>query len=187
MSQSLIHQVSVSDDDPKPDTGSVCFRSQFQIFLDQNLDIKSQYCLNPLFIRSQFQILQKAVRRAKTEERVSIPYSSGLSFRWRYKNPCPPSSHRGVSIPYSSGLSFRCMYIRDGIVSKIESQSLIHQVSVSDSIPFNSKAKGGKMSQSLIHQVSVSDGADSLDLVELVMSSLNPLFIRSQFQIWREC
>ena len=113
---------------------------------------------------------------------VSIPYSSGLSFRSRTLATVVKEI-LGVSIPYSSGLSFRCSkcFVRVRIWFG-ESQSLIHQISVSDiivdevsmvgndvSIPYSSglsfrwlKQKATVYSwiiksQSLIHQVSVSD------------------------------
>ena len=63
------------------------------------------------------------------------------------------------------------------------SQSLIHQVSVSDdklmAEAFNFSEN---LSQSLIHQVSVSD-TEACDIHYKQIHSLNPLFIRSQFQI----
>ena len=62
-SQSLIHQVSVSD--------------------FENARIRNDFvkpCLNPLFIRSQFQMVTK-IDVNQTMKGVSIPYSSGLSFR----------------------------------------------------------------------------------------------------------
>ena len=63
-----------------------------------------------------------------------------------------------------------------------KSQSLIHQVSVSESKPTVAWGRTDiAMSQSLIHQVSVSEllGIDSKIIND---ESLNPLFIRSQFQ-----
>jgi hypothetical protein len=62
---------------------------------------------NPLFIRSQFQILIPLLIRKKLKK-VSIPYSSGLSFR------------------YNDGFTEN--------QGDCKSQSLIHQVSVSDAI-----------------------------------------------------
>ena len=69
----------------------------------------------------------------------------------------------------------------------VESQSLIHQVSVSDE-KWDKLVKpktGKKWSQSLIHQVSVSDNRNQNK--EADYESLNPLFIRSQFQIISFC
>ena len=108
-------------------------RSQFQMVMD-NLFSDShpwQSGLNPLFIRSQFQISRTLLGSVRRRQRVSIPYSSGLSFRW---------------------------------------------------IIFYTMAFSGAVSQSLIHQVSVSDGATGFNWW-LMEHCLNPLFIRSQFQI----
>ena len=88
-SQSLIHQVSVSD------------------FIGNGMGRKERVkSLNPLFIRSQFQILNPVGLTALTESK---------------------------------------------------SQSLIHQVSVSDGEQTKCDKESCKGSQSLIHQVSVSD------------------------------
>ena len=70
----------------------------------------------------------------------------------------PTSLRRRRSIPYSSGLSFRCGNETDGLVAAVYE------------------------SQSLIHQVSVSDVGQGMVLIKK-QKSLNPLFIRSQFQI----
>ena len=112
-SQSLIHQVSVSD---------------VIIWICIKNGMKS---LNPLFIRSQFQI-----------SHCSRVHDGYLWF---------------VSIPYSSGLSFRYGEIDSLLSWKIKSQSLIHQVSVSDEYALAMELHGKQC--------------------------LNPLFIRSQFQI----
>ena len=72
-SQSLFHQVSVSDDT-----------------LTQPPPIIIQR-LNPFFIRSQFQIKLICKGMAMTE-RVSIPFSSGLSFRCLFTNQLPRAS-----------------------------------------------------------------------------------------------
>ena len=87
-----------------------------------------------------------------------------------------------VSIPYSSGLSFRLyIFLVTDVPVKL-SQSLIHQVSVSDDVKAQDIYFDWEGSQSLMHQVSVSD-------LRIARSSekpthrLNPLFIRSQFQI----
>ena len=87
---------------------------------------------------------------------VSIPYSSGLSFRVflflifsitiivglnplfirsQFQSVCNHSriiNGRNVSIPYSSGLSFRDLFYAMSIEIADVSQSLIHQVSVSE-------------------------------------------------------
>ena len=87
-SQSLIHQVSVSEL-KEEDGRSVHYlrlnplfiRSQFQMvlqILERNTQLMS---LNPLFIRSQFQMIFISGFVPLLLERVSIPYSSGLSFR----------------------------------------------------------------------------------------------------------
>ena len=86
-SQSLIHQVSDSD------------------ILMLEIYITFLLCLNPLFIRSQIQMLS-VVHLMPFNGKVSIPYSSGLRFR------CLKRLRRNlrimnVSIPYSSGLRFR--------------------------------------------------------------------------------
>ena len=88
---------------------------------------------------------------------VSIPYSSGLSFRNCNDDPLDGGA-ACVSIPYSSGLSFRIFMNLDthGPLKK-ESQSLIHQVSVSEELVTVVKQKDYLSSQSLIHQVSVSE------------------------------
>ena len=88
-SQSLIHQVSVSDAD----------RMTYHSY-------ETWASLNPLFIRSQFQIKIFSQRHC--------------------------SDFNSVSIPYSSGLSFRLLFFRILPIKKSTSQSLIHQVSVSD-------------------------------------------------------
>ena len=116
VSQSLIHQVSVSD--RTNSHGSIFYGSG----------------LNPLFIRSQFQILIKP-------------------------------SHKILFIS--------------------PSQSLIHQVSDSDSKLVLFFQTLSKQSQSLIHQVSVSEKMDWSDYTQGGIG-LNPLFIRSQFQIHNE-
>ena len=110
MSQSLIHQVSVSDVTENRSLSRL-IESQSLIHQVSVSDGKSKngarkwLSLNPLFIRSQFQIIQ-----------------GGMVFTVAIF----------VSIPYSSGLSFRCLYF-DGVDDAITtSQSLIHQVSVSD-------------------------------------------------------
>ena len=64
----------------------------------------------------------------------------------------------------------------------VKSQSLIHQVSVSDWEKSEVRCAYHDLSQSLIHQVSVSDSAET-ELTRIATASLNPLFIRSQFQI----
>ena len=79
-------------------------RSQFQMKIISIIDARAKKSLNPLFIRSQFQI--------SVEASVEPGYN--------------------------------------------ESQSLIHQVSVSDSI-YAHEGTVCHESQSLIHQVSVSD------------------------------
>ena len=66
-----------------------------------------------------------------------------------------------VSIPYSSGLSFRFLSTTVGKNYSAESQSLIHQVSVSDVIMTMRQAR--------------------------LWIGLNPLFIRSQFQMKKLC
>ena len=89
-SQSLIHQVSVSDMQARhwmmtqkivsiPYSSGLSFRCcEGYIWKNHN---KS---LNPLFIRSQFQIISKEIL-CQISQLVSIPYSSGLSFR--FDNP----------------------------------------------------------------------------------------------------
>ena len=70
-------------------------------------------CLNPLFIRSQFQIVLNEMTADEINELVSIPYSSGLSFRSQSDTINARVLVGGVSIPYSSGLSFRYTEIND--------------------------------------------------------------------------
>ena len=64
-----------------------------------------------------------------------------------------------VSIPYSSGLSFREYkgYRAHSSFYKVGSQSLIHQVSVSETKEEKTNLINRVESQSLIHQVSVSE------------------------------
>ena len=66
---------------------------------------------------------------------VSIPYSSGLSFRGMVKMIRAIMAEIEVSIPYSSGLSFRELKHEQllALVKEV-SQSLIHQVSVSEKV-----------------------------------------------------
>ena len=90
--------------------------------------------LNPLFIRSQFQIKGSIDGVTVNSYLVSIPYSSGLSFRSLYS------------------------YNKTGNDYVARSQSLIHQVSVSDSTNWANGDLGTTF-------------------------GLNPLFIRSQFQM----
>ena len=65
LSQSLIHQVSVSEA-----VSEALFQNK-----------KEEESLNPLFIRSQFQSLFTIFLFLGRIITVSIPYSSGLSFR----------------------------------------------------------------------------------------------------------
>ena len=106
-------------------------RSQFQIEINTGTDALRTISLNPLFIRSQFQIKHIPLSIAWLNSPVSIPYSSGLSFRWSEVHPM---------LLYMS------------------------------------------TSQSLIHQVSVSDASWRF-VIAVEFMGLNPLFIRSQFQI----
>ena len=90
---------------------------------------------------------------------VSIPYSSGLSFRV-IKNPHLETAILGLN-PLFIRSQFQRQIIQKGIQNqkdRIRSQSLIHQVSVSEA--------------------KVSPMAGVMGIVK----SLNPLFIRSQFQ-----
>ena len=91
----------------------------------------------------------------ETMNNVSIPYSSGLRFRWN-------GTRRGdncimVSIPYSSGLRFRSIKLVMDKADRVSSQSLIHQVSDSDGCLMMRLNYRFDWSQSLIHQVSDSD------------------------------
>ena len=66
-----------------------------------------------------------------------------------------------VSIPYSSGLRFRWEKIGATGFLSTKSQSLIHQVSVSDEVKDSVFKERESGSQSLIHQVSDSDQDDT--------------------------
>ena len=116
--------------------------------------------LNPLFIRSQFQII-KLIRQAWEDYNVSIPYSSGLSFRlWKVQ-----------------------ARVR---LSASKSQSLIHQVSVSDK-----NKRGGQRENYYEVSIPYSSGlsfrwwGNNFEIKSSESFGLNPLFIRSQFQIIR--
>ena len=63
------------------------------------------------------------------------------------------------------------------------SQSLIHQVSNSDTPTFYDPWRYHLTSQSLIHQVSDSDNDDYISKYTAKRAGLNPLSIRSQIQI----
>ena len=91
----------------------------------------SAACLNPLFIRSQFQMLILKSRK------IMVQCLNPLFIRSQ----------------------FQMLYHLDVIENKGQSQSLIHQVSVSDC----NRATG--------------------DWIPFICLCLNPLFIRSQFQI----
>ena len=112
--------------------------------------------------------------------RVSIPYSSGLSFRLlqrldsRIKN-------RFVSIPYSSGLSFRLNIKCHVLPHLLRLNPLFIRSQFQILLSVTLVAPWAK-SQSLIHQVSVSD-IINLFFSKPFLCCLNPLFIRSQFQI----
>ena len=112
---------------------------------------------------------------------VSIPYSSGLSFRV-YDLPVDSLTFIGLNPLF---IRSQFQRVKDGAVSTqvaISSQSLIHQVSVSESDEMLGLARK-KKSQSLIHQVSVSEPMHFFNRwPEVITFSLNPLFIRSQFQ-----
>ena len=86
-----------------------------------------------------------------------------------------------VSIPYSSGLSFRGMILEIAKEQAPQSQSLIHQVSVSEETIAKVNGFSFNTSQSLIHQVSVSEHWIYSRGGGWILG-LNPLFIRSQFQ-----
>ena len=88
---------------------------------------------------------------------VSIPYSSGLSFRLSSNNVGLPLPVEGLN-PLFIRSQFQMEMVPFQAPEKfaIQSQSLIHQVSVSDP-SWPSPACFLLSSQSLIHQVSVSD------------------------------
>ena len=165
-SQSLIHQVSVSDFLDCP-LGPAVFLSQSLIHQVSVSDVEiiEQHERNQR--KSQSLIHQVSVSDFITRdvmdtiEWVSIPYSSGLSFRYFY-DYCDGGSHDTVSIPYSSGLSFRYWNMGNKIPA------------------------GLRQSQSLIHQVSVSDTEPNANAVKIYKERLNPLFIRSQFQMLKK-
>ena len=134
-------------------------RSQFQMLLNCSLTISKVYVSIPYSSGLSFRFKEKPEEKYFAIN-VSIPYSSGLSFRYhlwqklffvprprRRLNPLfirsqfqmliewliIPMKHGRVSIPYSSGLSFRSKYfLKDTALILTPSQSLIHQVSVSD-------------------------------------------------------
>ena len=187
MSQSLFHQVSVSE--------------EASGLGDEFAKITG---LNPFFIRSQFQ--RKEVLVLNTQ--VSIPFSSGLSFRG-YKKKWFPILSVEVSIPFSSGLSFRdgkcqsCLVCRFFVSIPFSSglsfrDKILHSLTVqcnkNVSIPFSSglsfrvfssrpwEKPIGRTSQSLFHQVSVSEFSALSYASSGKFYCLNPFFIRSQFQ-----
>ena len=143
--------------------------------------IKNLQSLNPLFIRSQFQMKIYSLHARFFYNGVSIPYSSGLSFRFLGAYSAKRVQTL-VSIPYSSGLSFRYVGDREQYDPSNKSQSLIHQVSVSDPLVNFGLDEWTHKSQSLIHQVSVSDVINR-SIQHKQAKCLNPLFIRSQFQM----
>ena len=101
----------------------------------------------------------------KTERKqgypVAIPFSSGQSFRLitlLLDEDPDLLMETAVAIPFSSGQSFRLpITTLDVKYLNEQSQSLFHQVNVSD---FDTKGVTkimGKGSQSLFHQVNLSD------------------------------
>ena len=137
-SQSLIHQVSDSDFMPivwwlfKIHCVSIPYSSglRFRLYIKNSPGPLKKKGLNPLFIRSQIQILSKESDWMEDDITVSIPYSSGLRFRFKELNSMrraksgsqslihqvsdsDKNKFQGrhflswVSIPYSSGLRFR--------------------------------------------------------------------------------
>ena len=162
-SQSLLHQVSVSDVD-------VIVMPEFMI------------SLNPFFIRSQFRIRGIYDTAGGHIESQSLLHQVSVSDAIELEEIL--GAYVEVSIPSSSGLSFgyrsNFWFFKRIIIS---SQSLLHQVSVSDielDGIIDEKYYG---SQSLLHQVSVSDLMLCSNTDFRVWKSLNPFFIRSQFRI----
>ena len=91
-SQSLIHQVSDSDEKEchtqafqKQSLNPLFIRSQIQMQHPPDRE-NPALSLNPLFIRSQIQIAFLIWRMAQARK-VSIPYSSGLRFRLKASLP----------------------------------------------------------------------------------------------------
>ena len=129
---------------------------------------------------------KKQLRQVKTVEgrnplfiRSLLP--TGESHR-RYCQ-CPK-----VAIPYSSGLCFQQCFL-DAITGlEATSQSLLHQVSVSNAIKKDKRITVSlDKSQSLIHQVSVSNEW-FLDHCQLETTKCrNPLFVRSLFLTFNPC
>ena len=96
-------------------------------------------------------------------------------------NPCISAPQASQSLIHQVSDSDR---VSTGSFSfSLKSQSLIHQVSDSDSNKQQVISWFYLLSQSLIHQVSDSDNMNDTKRLWL-QKSLNPLFIRSQIQIW---
>ena len=103
---------------------------------------------------------------------VSIPYSSGLSFR-----SITFLNGRQIHLKSLNPLFIRSQFqilARESMSSTwLRSQSLIHQVSVSDNIEAGLGMGDRCESQSLIHQVSVSDFSDFLSAEALWESEVS--------------
>ena len=124
-------------------------------FITENANRLLGMSLNPLFIRSQFQIIY-ALCQPVARMRLN-PLFIRSQFQMKL------ISLTSICIMYC----LNPLFIR----SQFQMQTKTYPIS-----PWNNK------SQSLIHQVSVSDNR-MLYFFNTDYTSLNPLFIRSQFQI----
>ena len=139
-SQSLIHQVSVSEERHSGALRHSPAKSQsliHQVSVSElnNLSAISKHfsCLNPLFIRSQFQSTLKGGNTSCNFPHVSIPYSSGLSFRGEVATGAYQLAEKNRLNPLFIRSQFQSvMFLSTTAGELTKSQSLIHQVSVSE-------------------------------------------------------
>ena len=160
-SQSLLHQVTYSDSrQPQRISGQCMCLNPFYIrsripTKPVIFSVQQSTCLNPFYIRSRIPTAGRG-RSGEGNTNVSIPFTSGHVFRQQKKK----KKNRG---------SYGCLnpfYIRSRIPTKSDqrsdhpaelSQSLLHQVTYSDTCVEYADGESEAVSQSLLHQVTYSD------------------------------
>jgi len=148
VSQSLFHQVNLSDVSNR--------RAEWCVCCTVAIPFSSGQSFRPLFRKSYINSLSSWSQ--SLFHQVNLSDVSNRRAEW-----CVCCT---VAIPFSSGQSFRLkMRIKNVLASaSSESQSLFHQVNVSDDFAYYYDGNWtGTASQSLFHQVNLSDGIQKLE------------------------